>query len=173
MDPINASLLKRLVRALEKSLPQRADEHIKAPKFDEEDTTKDGKEEPPIPSLVIADFVKELKEQYRTDQKNNHTFQKRSLTVQILLCWFTACAFVAAGYYACTAKQQLRTMDQTNVAQQRAVLRYDSAPFPLQFGGLGIKIKNEGRIAAILVKCTASYIQGVAHGPILPSRKDY
>jgi hypothetical protein len=100
----------------------------------------------PIPNLAATiTFSKTFDEQYAADQRANHDLQQRGLTVQKLLCFFTACAFGAAVYYAIVANWQTRLLRQQLIGTQAAVLGFIS---DLGENGLELSIQNRGGVSA-------------------------
>jgi hypothetical protein len=145
-------------------------------------TSSDKKQAQPRPVITVhavtqlgdADARKQ-----EADRYGNYAFQEQTLWVQWLSFVATLLAFGAAAYYASIARQQLNTMNQTlieahiqNVAQQRALLGVDGNSIPLRGGAIGLRIKNQGRMAGKIVSCHMKYEQFRSNNASLVREED-
>ena len=134
---------------------------------------------PRPPLKVVVESSEADSKQHKTEYQYSYALQRETLDVQWYLFWATLLAFVAAAYYALSAKQQLDIMNQTlqeahiqNVAQQRALLGVDGGSIPLRGGDIGIRIKNQGRMAGRIVSCHMKYEQFRSNSASLVREKD-
>jgi len=94
-------------------------------------TQKEQAEPSPEVRAIIAAPDGIYTKKHATDAKQDRQYRIWNLLLQGLLCLLTAGAFCAAAYYACYAKKQWETMNQTvrEMQRQTSVAQIDQRPW--------------------------------------------
>jgi anti-sigma-K factor RskA len=107
LSPAARKLLSSAIAELQK-INDRIQSHENAVR----DTAKAyEKQQPPSVVVNVPERVSVKKDE--EDSKQDSVYHSRNFWVQVALTAFTAAAFAAAAYYACIAKRQWKTMNDT------------------------------------------------------------